>query len=902
MNGRAGSIKSGGSKRPPRSLDLLVWWSLAAWFLVSAWLTWGETLSTAATVQERTVLDRALRHHREGMKSLNAGRPDDARRHFDEMWRLVQTQYQGQQLHAFELVYRSDLGMVHLIRGEYEEAWKQFDRVVTGRRKRVAAGLENRYRLALALNDRGYAAKLMGRYGPAVNDIEEARKLAAKFEDRDLIARIALNAIDLYRLVGDFDAAIRSGPDALRAKDTVLIAKANGNLGLVHVARADFAKAEPMLIESLRLWRRIDPNHAEVAKAHSNLGWLYQSMGRLDTARKHYETALAIFDRQDRPNRPEKAFCLSNLGWLNHVTGDYQEAEQLYRQGYRIRRRTLPKFHPRIALSLANLAMVHAAQNDWREAVRLMDGSRRLMRHYVTHELPEMHEAIQLKFLLNELDDESHAFNLHAALSFALLQPNNQEVIDRTAEWVLNGKGVVHQVLAQQTLKKKQAGQAFQPQPEVSLQQVRSRIPPPAVLIEIAKIRVWNPRPRGTNPWQPDRHYVAWIIPAAGAGNVKVIDLGPARRVHKAIQGMAAFFGDGQKAVEEIRQDIRQSHQRVTTALQRVAELVLHPLMPELTEIQRLIVSPDSDLWQVPWAALKLPSGDFAINRFVISYVVSGRDLAVEPSSSAANPPEILAAPNYDLDLNTVTRRTRQLLQQFQRNEPVPQPQGDVLRSGELAEFHFAPLRYSLREANDVRAHVEAYAKRQARMFVGNDATEGVFRTTRGPRVIMLSTHGYFLTDTRAEQFRIRLPENPLKRCGLILAGANSRTQADSNVIEDGILTGQEIVAADLHGTELVVLSACETGVGIRSDGEGVAGLRQAFQLAGARSVLATLWEVPDRQTALLVIAFFKHLGAGHSKAEALALAQREFIANPGLTLEGVPHPFFWAGLTLTGE
>lgn len=189
-------------------------------------------------------------------------------------------------------------------------------------------------------------------------------------------------------------------------------------------------------------------------------------------------------------------------------------------------------------------------------------------------------------------------------------------------------------------------------------------------------------------------------------------------------------------------------------------------------------------------------------------------------------------------------------------------------------------------------------------VLTGNKATEAALKQLHGPRILHLATHAFFLGDQalagalRPVGFRSEMPlalgENPLLRSGLALAGANARRSGAS---DDGILTAAEAAQLDLVGTQLAVLSACDTGVGTVRAGQGVYGLRRALVLAGAQAQLVSLCKVADTATRDLMVGYYRRLLAGEGRSAALRETQLAMIANPARR-----HPYWWAAFILIGD
>ncbi len=456
--------------------------------------------------------------------------------------------------------------------------------------------------------------------------------------------------------------------------------------------------------------------------------------------------------------------------------------------------------------------------------------------------------------------------------------------------------------------------------PWISLAELQQSIPGNAVFVDILRFVPTKFDSKTKQVAVSPPHYVAWIVSGQNAKDVDVVDLGEAEAIDARILKIRRWFQVTMDRDEILRlggEDL--VAKKLNLKLRDLANLIYAPIAPYLDGKEELILSPDKDLWLAPWSALPIDDqGKVLLEKVAIRFVNSGRQLTTPTIATdiGSSPPIVVGDPAYDIAVFSE-----------KQGQDIPGESGSTettLVPGKYWTEPFDRLRGQSGEPRKIASLLSERKGVAAELLLGERASESEVLKIVRPSVLCFVTHGIFLPDpsqsdiqnpglsmqgdTRAQSItRAQPPQselgasmNPLLRCGLILAGAN-KSKTSSSSFGDGILTGLEILGLDMRGTELVVLSACDSANGEIRNGEGVSGLQQAFHLAGARYVLGTLWSVDDLETQVITKWFFENLAAGETPPVALRNAQLKWIEDRRANI-GTPHPAFWSGLTISGN
>lgn len=381
-------------------------------------------------------------------------------------------------------------------------------------------------------------------------------------------------------------------------------------------------------------------------------------------------------------------------------------------------------------------------------------------------------------------------------------------------------------------------------------------------------------------------HYVAYLL--TKNSTPIIIDLGEQHTIDEHIR---TFLSDIQKTPEEPI--------NVSSHLYR---LIMEPLRGSFGNRRRILIIPDGQLNLVPFSSL-YDGESYLLDKYQFTYLSSGRDLLVHSILPNGSAPLILANP----DLDGVRRLVRGHAATSKHAESL---------YAQLAPL--PPLPGAQREADYLARLLGVSA------LFGAGASERALRSVHAPWLLHIATHGLFLadgptaqTDSLFDEDELRLQRSSLSRlpnsehptenqrlrtptqeyprqAALILAATTGRPSASTD--DDGLLTDEEARELDLRGTKLVVLSACESGQGTASISQGVYGLRRAFLVAGAETLLTSLWRVDDHATQELMNRFYDYLLKDHhSRGDALHMAMLQMKKQRS-------HPYYWAPFILIGQ
>jgi len=774
------------------------------------------------------------------------------------------------------------------------------------------------------------------------------------------------NLAALYFHLGDYVKAESLCRRSLEIKEKTLgpehieVAASLSNLAELFKSRRDYAwvtAAEPLYQRALAIQEKaFGPEHPAVATSLHNLAHLYQLLSDDARAEPLYQRALSIKQKILGPEHPAVATSLGNLAKIHFNKGDYSGAESLYQRALAIREKVFGPEHPDVARSLYNLACFYTARDDFSKAFPLFIRGQNIDDNLIDRIIGVGSEERQIQFLSTKKADLECALNLVAdylsadpfarkqALDMwlsrkgvvleaqrrfqeALVHSHDPAVMGMFQELAKirsqlsqlsfagpgkEGPEAYRQKMAELEAQKKdleaklsRLSQAFALQKKIEKAdgaKVAQALPQNTVLLDFVRINTFNFKAKGhEKKWLPAR-YLAFVLPAGRGDKVDLIDLGDAEAIDSAIVRFKKDLAGpaNQQALKGI-ETARQLH-----------NLVFAPLKAALGGIKEVLVSPDGNLNLIPFEVLQGPDGRFLIEQYTFNYLAAGRDIIGFGQVPAKGGKALLIGdPDFDLGSEEKGAALRKLALAGDGSQETS------ARSAQMRGFSFQRLPGTREEIERLKGLIGEGAEQ----YTGKEALEEVLRQKGTPCLLHLATHGFFLEDSDLSSLRdqdftrgiqqVNAPaallkgvkvENPLLRSGIALAGANQTLQAEQTEKSDGLVTAEKILGLNLRGTDLVVLSACETGLGEVKAGEGVYGLRRAFVQAGTRGLVMSLWSVPDAETKELMIGFYQNMLSGKmNRVQALrqaALTQMVTVKNR----YGAANPFYWGAFVYLGE
>lgn len=701
------------------------------------------------------------------------------------------------------------------------------------------------------------------------------------------------------------------------------------NLALILALLGEHARARRLLQElAIVQERTLGPEHPDLALTLLGMANLLTLAGDEQAARSLYDRVVPLQRRLLNPLDPDLPFTLVSAAWFHWHAGDRRRSVELSLEAERLARRQFEDAvrglsqrealrYETIRVSGLDLSFTFLASLDraargtwvqrvWDELVR----SRALV-------LDEMARRAHLTGdPQNVVATNEELARARGELSKLTYRALGSEDPLRFRDELREKKLATERV--ERELARAHAGLPQEAQHrELDLLEIGRALPEASALVAFVLYnRLDLPPSDGQVGLQDRYHYLALVLYPA-RGKLLAVPLGSARAIDERIREWRESAGSDPRTAPD---GSLGAEARYRERARRLREAVWDPIARELPGCRTVLVVPDGNLQLVSLATLPADDGGYLVETGpMFHYLSAERDLVGGAHRRESGGLLLVAAPDFDaLPAPHVARAG---------SETAADATHGDLRSAACAATglpRFSALAGADAEAETLAAlwttHDGGGKNGQNVLMLKHAAAdEASFkRLAPGNRIVHLATHGFFLDERCLSLFSepaapsrgqnvsgvAGLPsggDNPLLLSGLALAGANRARDAEVGPGEDGILTTEEVASLDLDGVEWVVLSGCETGLGEPRAREGVLGLRRAFRVAGAASLVMSLWSVQDDGTRLWMEALYRARFAGRSTVDAARAASLERLAAGRAAGRGT-HPFFWGAFVTEGD
>jgi CHAT domain-containing protein/tetratricopeptide (TPR) repeat protein len=829
----------------------------------------------------------------------------------------------------------NNLGQLYKLESRYPDAEPIFKAALEIRQKILPPGSQD---IAQSLNNLAGVYEDEGRHADAERLLQQSLVIWQKAlgPDHEEVATAQNNLAELYYSEGRYAEAESRYRQALSILQNAPnpkqenVASLLGNLGELYQAEKRYAEAEKLLEQALAIdTKALPPDHPALAADLNNLAALYSELGRYPKAEKLLLQALAIRQKVLGPENLDTGTSQLNLGALYQAWGRPRDAQPYFGHAFRIlalqfghqfaymsERDRLDFLDTYSGIIPSYLSFAYTYHNQDNEltgaAYDLLLWEKGLVADSVATQRARL--VASGDAAASKLFDQLAAKRNEYATLAGAQPPNTEEWKHDLDQLQFEANGLEEQ-LVRHSATFAESKRLAQP----SWRDIQRVLGKDEAAVEFVRFEFNDGK-----KWTNETKYAALVLTPQRKGGPVLIELGNSKALERALR--PAYYqriapppdGTASSSLDclALKPAPPVSFAPVTsvTAGDSLAfyESFWRLLEPALAGAKHIYISTDGELNQVALGLIPTPNGSLLMEKYDLHLVNRTADLLRPVAEHSTKSAVLFANPDFNLEATGYRKSLADLGSQVSGPQMIVVPSiGESFRT--LGGCTQLPEVYSLEigVTHEIAPLLRQYGW-TTKTYVEKQALVETVQQIRAPRLLHIATHGDFLPDpvatapvsTGANNTTPSSLRDSMIRSRLFFAGANQtlaahRLPAD---LSDGILTAYQASTLNLQGTELVVLSACETGRGETQDGEGVFGLRRAFQEAGAESVLMTLWEVPAIETQELLNKFYRHwLADGMDKHHALLAAQDD---ERGIVRKryGSEFDYYWGAFILVGR